>query len=244
MERAPAASARPAALRAAARRAALWADDGPPPGGFPPSGGQSAPQQSSGLAIAALVLGIVALLLCWVPIVNNFAAILAVVGLALGIPALISGQRGRRAGLGLAVASVILSGVAFVGVLATQAFYSSVMDDVAKDISNAADIRPRPPTVRKTPRRRRVGAALAGRSAARPARQARRVHGDRRLGHAQRQRRRCRGESLQRPSGRPNTCWSRSRSPTPERGKGTRGWTSPPSSSAPTPGSTTPAVAR
>jgi hypothetical protein len=62
------------------------------------------------------------------------------VGLALGIPALISAQRGRRAGLGLAVAGVILSGVAFVGVLATQAFYSSVIDDVTSDISNAADV--------------------------------------------------------------------------------------------------------
>jgi thiol:disulfide interchange protein len=83
------------------------------------------------------VLGITALFLCWVPIVNNFAAILAVVGLALGVPALISARRGKRTGSGLAVASVILSVLAIVGVLATQAFYSSVIDDVTNDLNSS-----------------------------------------------------------------------------------------------------------
>jgi len=115
---------------------------GPPPGGYPQYGGQQppGPLKGSGLAIAALVLGIIAVLLCWVPIVNNFAAILAVVGLALGIPALISARRGKRTGSGLAVASVILSVLALVGVVATQAFYSSVIDDVANDIRNSASL--------------------------------------------------------------------------------------------------------
>jgi hypothetical protein len=113
---------------------------GPPPGGYPQYGGQQPdPRKGSGLAISALVLGIIALFLCWVPIVNNFAAILAVVGLALGVPALISARRGKRTGSGLAVASVILSVLALVGVLATQAFYSSVIDDVTSDINNSGD---------------------------------------------------------------------------------------------------------
>ena len=117
---------------------------GPPPGGYPQYGGQQqpGPRKGSGLAISALVLGIIALLLCWVPIVNNVAAILAVVGLALGIPALISTRRGKRTGSGLAVASVILSVLALVGVLATQALYSSVIDDVTTDINNSAPLPP------------------------------------------------------------------------------------------------------
>src|SRR3954447_22846549 len=67
---------------------------GPPPGGYPQYGGQQQPEprKGAGLATSALVLGIIALVLCWVPIVNNFAAILAVVGLALSIPALISAR--------------------------------------------------------------------------------------------------------------------------------------------------------
>lgn len=111
---------------------------GPPPYGPPPGGGnpqyggqQLGPRKGSGLAISALVVAIIALLLCWVPIVNNFAAVLAVVGLALGIPALVSARRGKRTGSGLAVASVILSALALVGVLATQAFYVSVIDDIS-----------------------------------------------------------------------------------------------------------------
>jgi hypothetical protein len=117
---------------------------GPPPGGFPQYGGQQqpGPRKGSGLAISALVLAAIAVLLCWVPVVNNFAAILAVVGLALGIPALISARRGKRTGSGLAVAGVILSALAFVGVLATQAFYSSVIDDVSDAIDNSASLPP------------------------------------------------------------------------------------------------------
>ncbi|MCZ2849156.1 DUF4190 domain-containing protein [Modestobacter sp. VKM Ac-2978] len=110
-----------------------------PPANYAPHGGQQpAPRKGSGLAIAALVLGIIALLLCWVPIINNFAAILAVVGLALGIPALISARRGKRTGLGLSVAGVVLSVVALVGVLATQAFYSEVIDEVTEEINSSS----------------------------------------------------------------------------------------------------------
>ncbi|OMQ16428.1 hypothetical protein A7K94_0202560 [Modestobacter sp. VKM Ac-2676] len=109
-----------------------------PPAGHPQHGGQQPePRKGSGLAVAALVVGAIALLLCWVPLVNNFAAILAVVGLALGVPALISARRGKRTGSGLALASVILSVLAIVGVLATQAFYSSVIDDVTEEINNS-----------------------------------------------------------------------------------------------------------
>jgi hypothetical protein len=116
---------------------------GPPPGGYPQYGGQQLdPRKGSGLAISALVLGIIALFLCWLPIVNNFAAILAVVGLALGVPALISARRGRRTGSGLAIASVILSALALVGVLSTQALYSSVIDDVTNDLSNSVPSKP------------------------------------------------------------------------------------------------------
>lgn len=110
---------------------------GPPPGGYPQYGGQHPDaRKGSGLAISALVVGAIALLLCWVPIVNNFAAILALVGLGLGVPALIAARRGKRTGSGLAAAGVILSICSLVGVIATQAFYSSVIDDVTSEIDN------------------------------------------------------------------------------------------------------------
>jgi hypothetical protein len=121
---------------------------GPPPSGHPQYGAQQpGTHGSSGLAISALVLGIIAVLLCWVPFFNNFAAVIALVGLALGIPALVSARRGRRSGTGLAVAGVILSVLAFVGVLATQAFYSSLFDDLTSGSSSAAE----PPPNEVTP---------------------------------------------------------------------------------------------
>src|SRR5688500_14478532 len=82
---------------------------GPPPA--PPV------DQGSGLAIASMVLGIIGLLLSWVPIVNNVAAIIAVVGLGLGIPALIRVRRRTHSGAGMAIAGLVTSGLALVIVI-------------------------------------------------------------------------------------------------------------------------------
>ncbi|MGY1831833.1 DUF4190 domain-containing protein [Geodermatophilus sp. SYSU D01180] len=94
-----------------------------------------APQQKgAGLAVASMVLGIIALLLSWVPIINNVAAVIAVVGLALGIPALLRARRGTHRGKGLAITGLVTSVVAIAVVFATQAFYASVVDEVADSL--------------------------------------------------------------------------------------------------------------
>ncbi|MGY1729974.1 DUF4190 domain-containing protein [Geodermatophilus sp. SYSU D01045] len=99
-------------------------------------------QKGAGLAVASMVLGIIALLLSWVPIVNNVAAVIAVVGLALGIPALLRARRGTHRGKGLSIAGLVTSVVAIAVVFATQAFYASVIDEVAdsldEDLGSAA----------------------------------------------------------------------------------------------------------
>jgi hypothetical protein len=79
-----------------------------------------------------MVLGIIALLLSWVPIINNVAAVLAVIALALGIPALLRARRGTHGGKGLAITGLVTSLVAIVVVLLTQAFYASVVDEVER----------------------------------------------------------------------------------------------------------------
>ncbi|MGY1783624.1 DUF4190 domain-containing protein [Geodermatophilus sp. SYSU D00698] len=91
-------------------------------------------QKGAGLAVASMVLGIIALLLSWVPIINNVAAVVAVVGLALGIPALLRARRGTHRGKGLAVTGLVTSLVAIAVVIATQAFYASVIDEVADSL--------------------------------------------------------------------------------------------------------------
>lgn len=95
--------------------------------------GAQPPQQPqsprSGMAVAGLVLGIVALALSWMPIVNNLAFIVALVGLVLGIIGIVGcGRKGKR-GKGMAIAGVVLSVVACIVVLGTQAAYTAAIDE-------------------------------------------------------------------------------------------------------------------
>lgn len=99
-----------------------------PPSYYPTAG--APPKKGAGLAIASMVLGIIALLLSWVPIINNLAAVLAVVGLGLGIPALVLARRGTHGGMGLAITGLVTSVLALVLVIVTQLFFLKVVDEV------------------------------------------------------------------------------------------------------------------
>jgi hypothetical protein len=108
-----------------------------PPAYGPPSYGPPAgppPKQGAGLAIASMVLGIIALLLSWIPIINNLAAILAVVGLGLGIPALIRARRGTHNGKGLAITGLVTSVIAIVLVILTQMLFVKAIDEVQQSL--------------------------------------------------------------------------------------------------------------
>lgn len=63
------------------------------------------------MGIASLVLGIVAVVFCWIPCVNFLCWILAPVGLALGIVAIVKANKTGK-GKGLAIAGTICSGIA------------------------------------------------------------------------------------------------------------------------------------
>lgn len=95
-------------------------------------------KKTSVSAIVALVVGIIALLLSAVPIINNFAIVLAVVGLVFGIVGLVKIKKGRRKGSGLAISSIVISALAFVIVLASQAMYGAVLDGASKAADKAA----------------------------------------------------------------------------------------------------------
>lgn len=71
---------------------------------------QAAP--SSGLAVAALVLGIVSLLFAWLPVFNIFTGVAAVVGLVLGIVGILKANKGTASGKGMAIAGVSISALA------------------------------------------------------------------------------------------------------------------------------------
>lgn len=90
-------------------------------------------KESKSLAIVALILGILALILSWVPIVNNFAAVLAVISAILGLIAIILNRKNKKT---LSVVSFVISILAFIIVLATQSMYSSAIDSVGKQVSS------------------------------------------------------------------------------------------------------------
>ena len=106
-----------------------------PPGGPPPYG--SPQSRDAGLAIGSLVLGVLALSLSWVPLVNNLAAIVALVALGLSIAALVLARRGKHGGKGLAVAGLVTSVLAFVMVIFTQMVFANAIGEVGDSIAGS-----------------------------------------------------------------------------------------------------------
>lgn len=94
---------------------------------------------TSGIAITALVLGIISLVLSWIPIVNNAAAVLGVIGLIFGVIGIVkTGRNGRKKGRGLAVAGTVLSVLSIVISLGMQAAFSNAIDKAASAGGEAA----------------------------------------------------------------------------------------------------------
>ena len=80
------------------------------PGGFPPPPPGYGPSRTNGLAVAALVLGILGFLSSWFIL----GALPAIVGLILGIIAISRSAKTHQSGKGMAIAGTILSGIALV----------------------------------------------------------------------------------------------------------------------------------
>jgi hypothetical protein len=96
----------------------------PPAGAPPPSGGAN-----NGIAIAAMVCGIVAVTTAWIPFLGIVGLIAGIVALALGIPALSrSRATGRRRGP--AIAGIVTGAIGIVlgvlGIVLTVALYRAV----------------------------------------------------------------------------------------------------------------------
>lgn len=92
-------------------------------------GEQKTGMATSGTAIAGLVLGILAAVSSWMPIINNFSFVLALVGAVLAIVGVVGTLRGKKAGKGLAIAALIVNVVAIAIVLGTQSAMSAAIDE-------------------------------------------------------------------------------------------------------------------
>ena len=79
------------------------------------------PRKSSGMAIAGLIMGIFALVLCWVPVVNWILGLLGLIFSIIGIAKKNGGAKGAAiAGLILTILGVVLSVVMFGAILGTS----------------------------------------------------------------------------------------------------------------------------
>ena len=90
-------------------------------------------------AIVGLILGIIALLTSFMPFINNFSFILAVLGLVFAVVGLVGVLRGKKAGKGMAIASVIVNVLAIAIVVGTQSMYSAAIDEVSKGTISTTD---------------------------------------------------------------------------------------------------------
>lgn len=86
-------------------------------------------KSTSGTAIAGLVLGIVAAVSSWVPIVNNLSFLIGLVGLVLAVVGLVGVVRGKKSGKGLAIAALVVNVAAIAIVLGTQSAMSAAIDE-------------------------------------------------------------------------------------------------------------------
>lgn len=105
---------------------------------------KSGGQPTSGMAIAGLVLGILAAVSSWIPIINNLSFVIAVIGLVLSIVGVVATTRGKKVGKGLAVAALVVNLVAAGIVLATQSAMSSAIDEATSGIVSTDDVSARP----------------------------------------------------------------------------------------------------
>lgn len=95
---------------------------------------------TSGTAIAGLVLGILAAVSSWVPIINNLSFFIALIGAVLAIVGVVGTMRGKKSGKGLAIAALIVNVVAAAIVLGTQSAMSAAIDDAtgSPDVSSVS----------------------------------------------------------------------------------------------------------
>jgi hypothetical protein len=93
----------------------------------------------SGLAIAGLVVGIVAIVGSWIPLLNFVSVWFAIVGIGLSIPALIITIKGTKGGKGIAIAGLVLGVVTIIIFIIMYAGAAALSDNVSNDSTTSKD---------------------------------------------------------------------------------------------------------
>lgn len=87
------------------------------------------PTSTSAMAITGFVIGLIALLTSFMPIINNFSFFLGLLALIFSIVGLVGCARGKKKGKGLAIAALIISILSCIVVLWSQSVYSAAIDE-------------------------------------------------------------------------------------------------------------------
>jgi hypothetical protein len=109
----------------------------PPPAGYPapppmPYAAQTPPPASprNGMGIAALILAIIALLICWIPFVGFLGLLLGVVAVILGVIGRGRAKRGEATNGGVALGGLVLGVFAVLGAIASAAIWFFIFKEV------------------------------------------------------------------------------------------------------------------
>ncbi|WP_104161555.1 hypothetical protein [Arthrobacter sp. ZGTC212] len=101
--------------------------------GYPPP--PEPANDGRGLGLAGLILGVIALVLFWLPLLNYVSLVLALVGLGLSIASLVIVRR-RGTPQGMSVAAVIVSSVALLAAILATVFWSALFNSVDEELDN------------------------------------------------------------------------------------------------------------
>lgn len=105
-----------------------------------PGAGQQAPPPttgSNGLATAGFVLGLVGLLLSWIPVLNILGMLLGVIGVVLAGIGLAKSKK-VRAGKGLAIAGIVLGVLAVVVAVVINVAFVNAVDDAIDETTDTS----------------------------------------------------------------------------------------------------------
>lgn len=94
------------------------------------------PASTSAMAIAGLVLGLIALLTSFIPIVNNLSFFVGILGLIFSAIGLAACIRKTRKGKGLAIAALVICILSCIIVLGTQSAYSAALKEATSGTSS------------------------------------------------------------------------------------------------------------
>ncbi|WP_051325358.1 DUF4190 domain-containing protein [Glycomyces tenuis] len=102
-------------------------------------GHEHEPKRGNGFAVTALVLGIIALVLAFIPVVNLISFALGVIAIIFGIVGLVTGRK-RHAGRGMSLTGIILGVLALAVAVLMYVLVFDAVDDKCKEEGHSGDL--------------------------------------------------------------------------------------------------------